>query len=522
MLTTQQINEIRTKSGLAPKVSTADNYVGKYDYLKKQSMGQETIEDIRQTGSNLKETFNRTKGKIQGIADAEVRGEQGKLRSFGQAFGTVAGGVSRGIGDVLMGAIKSVLPQAGEDAVKKGIEVIIQESAPILTQLDKALGRPVGSTIEAYKNLPEKSKRDVDSLLGISAFALDVASAGVAKKAGKKAIDTGVDITKKVAQETAEQGKKLVTKGDELLGQAKSKIPEIISPSPKPLEAVGQVLQGKTKDIKAGLQSIANLDTSKVKTFKDLENVITDKIKELAGKVDADLLADKTVKKLKDLKVVTKTASGAKVVSQPVKRALDQLLELYNKIGDDLQLAELKEFISKAKKTGLTSKEINDLARKYGQEFGEKAFSKLGEPLTSVNAKLFENTRKSLKDIARNTIKGDVAKQADELMSKLYNTKNLISKNVEAVAKLRQKIRDRGLFEKVGHSLAKYADVLSGGTIRGIMGGLLPRGVGYKTLNALDLEKHLKKNLEVIQKAIKSKSDDEINQLLKQLDNKLK
>ena len=48
------------------------------------------------------------------------------------------------------------------------------------------------------------------------------------------------------------------------------------------------------------------------------------------------------------------------------------------------------------------------------------------------------------------------------------------------------------------------------------MGGLLPRGVGYKTLNALDLEKHLKKNLEVIQKAIKSKSDDEINQLLKQ------
>lgn len=516
MLTTQQINEIRTKSGLAPKVSTADNYVGKYDYLKKQSMVQETIEDIRQTGSNLKETFNRTKGKIQGIADAEVRGEQGKLRSFGQAFGTVAGGVSRGIGDVLMGAIKAVLPQAREEDLKEGVADIIAKSIPVLTKIDESLGRPVGSTIEAYKNLPEKSKRDADALLGISELALDLASFGLGKKAGKEAIDTGVDVIKKVAQETAEQGKKLVTKGDELLGQAKSKIPEIISPSPKPLEAVGQVLQGKTKDIKAGLQSIANLDTSKVKTFKDLENVITDKIKELAGKVDVDLLADKTVKKLKDLKVVTKTASGAKVVSQPVKRALDQLLELYNKIGDDLQLAELKEFISKAKKTGLTSKEINDLARKYGQEFGEKAFSKLGEPLTSVNAKLFENTRKSLKDIARNTIKGDVAKQADELMSKLYNTKNLISKNVEAVAKLRQKIRDRGLFEKVGYSLAKYADVLSGGTIRGIMGGLLPRGVGYKTLNALDLEKHLKKNLEVIQKAIKSKSDDEINQLLKQ------
>ena len=50
--------------------------------------------DIRQTGSNLKETFNRTQGKIQNIANAEQAGEQGKL-SFGQAFGTVAGGVSR-------------------------------------------------------------------------------------------------------------------------------------------------------------------------------------------------------------------------------------------------------------------------------------------------------------------------------------------------------------------------------------------------------------------------------------------
>ena len=53
------------------------------------------------------------------------------------------------------------------------------------------------------------------------------------------------------------------------------------------------------------------------------------------------------------------------------------------------------------------------------------------------------------------------------------------------------------------------------------MGGLLPRGVGYKTLNALDLEKHLKNNLEVIQKAIKSKSDDEINRILSKLDDSL-
>ena len=104
------------------------------------------------------------------------------------------------------------------------------------------------------------------------------------------------------------------------------------------------------------------------------------------------------------------------------------------------------------------------------------------------------------------------------MMSSLYNTQRLIDKNIEAVNKLQQKIRQRGLLEEVGYNLSKYSDVLSGGTLRGIVGGLLPRGVGYKVLNAIDIEKSLQKNLEIIQKAIKSKSDDELNRLLKSLD----
>ena len=139
--------------------------------------------DIRQTGSNLKETFNRTQSKIQSIANAEQAGEQGKLRSFGQAFGTVAGGVSRSIGDVLMGAVKSVLPQAREEDLKEGVVKMIEKISPTAVKIDNALGRPVGSTIEAYNNLPEQSKRDVDSLLGISELALDLTGASFVKKA---------------------------------------------------------------------------------------------------------------------------------------------------------------------------------------------------------------------------------------------------------------------------------------------------------------------------------------------------
>ena len=198
MLTIEQINQIRAKSGLPPKESVANNgnYVGKYDYLKPQEnrtgVFGDLVSDIRQTGSNLKETFNRTQSKIQSIANAEQAGEQGKLRSLGQAFGTVAGGVSRSIGDVLMGAVKSVLPQAREEDLKEGVVKMIEKISPTTVKIDNALGRPVGSTIEAYNNLPETSKRDVDSLLGISELALDLTGAGFVKKAGQQGVKTGI------------------------------------------------------------------------------------------------------------------------------------------------------------------------------------------------------------------------------------------------------------------------------------------------------------------------------------------
>ena len=254
-----------------------------------------------------------------------------------------------------------------------------------------------------------------------------------------------------------------------------------------------------------------------VNTFKDLGGKIKSKIGDLAKQVDKDLSVDTSVKKLKDLVISTKTAGGKIVKNNPVKNSLNQLQELYKKIGDVVEEANIKEMIIKANKTGLTNLEINQLARKYGIEFGRKAFNKMGDALTSVNAQMYENTRKSLKIIARSGIKGDVAKIADKTMSSLYNTQRLIQKNVEAVNKLQQKIQGMGLLEKIGHGLTKYANVLTGGSIRGLIGGLLPRGAGYKVMNALDLEEILQKNLKIIQDAIKSKSDKEIIDILKKL-----
>ena len=77
-----------------------------------------------------------------------------------------------------------------------------------------------------------------------------------------------------------------------------------------------------------------------------------------------------------------------------------------------------------------------------------------------------------------------------------------------------EKIQERGLLERVGYKAAKVADILTGGSLRGIMGGILPRGVGYKVMNALDLEGVLQRNLNIIQNALKV-GDKELIQLLK-------
>jgi len=510
MLTIEQINQIRAKSGLPPKPVGQQNYVGKYDHLKpKQSFAQETADDIKQVGSSLKATYQETKEKIGKIADAEMAGEQGKLRSFGQAFGAVAGGISRGIGDVFVGGVKAALPQSGEDKIKAGLANTIEK----LSAVDNALGRPVGSTIEAYNSLPDKSKRDIDSLLGISQLAMDLTGIGVGKKAGEKVVQTGVKAGEAAVDASKTAVKSAVETGKELSVKAKG----VLTPNPKPIEALKEVLQGKTSDLKQGLKSLSALDTSGVKTYQDLKNVISSKIENLAEIVDTILINDKSKTKLDDLLLVKSTVSGTKVAINPVKKAISHLGELYQKIGDEVKFKELQEAFKKAAKDGLTKYDINELARLYGQEFGSKAFSKIGEALTSVNAKLYENTRTQLKELARKGM-DKTAEQSDKMMSSLYNTQRLIDKNIEAVNKLQQKIRQRGLLEEVGYNLSKYSDVLSGGTLRGIVGGLLPRGVGYKVLNAIDIEKSLQKNLEIIQKAIKSKSDDELNRLLKSLD----
>jgi len=282
-------------------------------------------------------------------------------------------------------------------------------------------------------------------------------------------------------------------------------------------QAVGQIAQGTTKDIPVFKRALDLVETKGVKTFEDLKGKFSEVIPKLATQVDNELAKDTGVYTLSQLALKAKNKAGQEITTDYVGRGLSQLSELYGKIGDDVAKSDIDNTILKAAKEGLTRQEVNDISRVYGIEFGEKAFSKLGEPLTSVNAQNFENTRKGLKGVARQGLGGAEAKALDAKLSDVLDAQTLVKKNMEAVNKLKQKVNERNILEKLGGKTAKAINAVTGNTLRGFVTGLFPSNVGNKAMNAIDIEQALQKNLSMIEKALNAKTENALIKNLKSL-----
>lgn len=493
-MTPEQIQELRRQYNYNPadlKLSDQGRAGEVVNKRLQNILGETTTTATPSFKDRLTEITGRQSEKIQESARLVKEGKQGILPAVGQ---TIAGGV-KAAGE----AVALPLTMAAEKAFQFVGEYApenIKQAATELVQKGIELSKP---SLDAYAALPAEQRANIRGLTDLVGGGLDLALVGGAVKP----IATGAIKTAEATAAGAQQARSIT---DKLINK-------VITPK-SPTTALGQIAQGTTEDVKALAQTLAKVDTSKVKTFQDLLQNVDEAIPAIAKQVDDELLKDAGVYKLDQLALSQTTKAGKEIKTDFVTKALDNLSELYKTTGDNVAKADIDDVISKAKAVGLTRKEVNDISRLYGQEFGSKAFSKLGEPLTSVNAQAYENVRSGLKEVARQGIGGAEAKALDQQLSSIFDAKTLIQKNVEAVNKIKQKIQERGLLEKIGNATAKVIDTLSGGTIRGFVGGLLPRGAGYKVMNALDIEEALRKNLNIIEKALKTQSDEEFVKLL--------
>lgn len=437
---------------------------------------------LKEFGSGISAAFQKRTDAAANEADSAVNGTQSIPRSALRMFGQGAGMV----GDAGFELLKLATPKFIEDAASVGTTAV-------------ANTEPVQAAYEKYQQFktsnPETAK-DLDAIGNILSIIPIGKSAQVLLKGTEKAVAKAPGAVNAV-----------IGRVDSVVDDRR--VANIAKEEKKINDTVGKVIQGKPQDIEQAKRALSSLDISEVKTYKDLNNVIDDKLEALKRTQDAYLDTVGGTFKPEAVKKTTKV--GQEEVTQNfVQDALDQLDELYGSIKDKPEQLRVQQLRDKFQTEGLTARELNDLSRTYGTEFGKKAFGKTGEALTSTNAQAFENTRKGIKDAARGVTTGNTSKLLDSQMADLLKTRKLTKDMERKVNALWQRVSERGIAERIARGAATIIDTVTLKTVSGFLSRMLPSNVGLKTMNSIDLERELSKNLKVIEHALNSKSDGEL------------
>lgn len=427
-----------------------------------------------------REEYGQMAGKAERAADAAGR-SQSWFESIFQTGAAAAKGGASIVGRTALEGVKSLTPEFIEKPVAEGIR-----------KAGEAIAPAVAPAVEKAKEIAEAHPR----LAANVGAGLDVASAAGTITAGNAVTGLAERAVGKLPSVTDDFGesisKNVVAKDAARMAKAQKEADSV----------VGKIVQGKTSDIPDAKKALASLDTSEVKTYADLAHVSREKIKTLAAKVDEVLDADTNLYKVDDF-AKTATAGAKTATTNPLTNALDNLEELYKNTDDVENLTRVQALKEKAAAEGLRLSEANEVAREYGSEFGSKAFSKLDEPLTSVNAVRYENTRKALKEAVRGKMPNEAARALDGEMSNLFTLERLSKQMAERVNGLSQKIVERNLVEKIARGLGKAFDVATLGGPKAFVTKLFfPSNVGMKTLNSLDLQAMLMKNLKKLDRIL--------------------
>jgi hypothetical protein len=434
-----------------------------------------------------------TEERIEKGKEADVAGMKGE-QTFFESGAQIAGQMAGWFGDMGALAVSEAIPESvkegGEDAIASFMET--------------EAGQQVAEKAQEVQKWAEENPRAARNLAAAGNLLSIVPTTGgagagvkVGTRAAREAGELGLDVAELGARSalgTAEGAQGLLRRGA-------SAVEKRLGVEKQVDDVIGEVLQGETKDKAAGIRALSTIDTEGVETFEDLSRRLDEAIPGIAKEVDEKLSADTSRRTIQDLATTTTSASGREITTNYVQKSLDDLAEMYEKINDPVKKADVEDLIDKANTQGLTRKEVNDISREYNNVFGRKAFSKKGDPLTSVNAQAYENTRKGLKEVAREGLPGEQAKVKDKMLSDIYNTKRLIEKNAEAVNRLKQKAEKMGLGRLAVRKIIQALDALSLGATRAIRESLIQSNIGRKTMNYLDLEEALQKNLKTLRQA---------------------
>lgn len=460
------------------------NTGGQLPEPKKTGFFDRIVADVKSRSANVGAAFERQSQGEQGLGSTalQVAGE-----ATGLAFGDMPGrALEKGI-------------EATPDAIKEPVKAA--GIAVLQTKAGQAGIQALTKGMEAYESWKVQNPVDAENLESIVNIGAALPVGAIATK-GVKAGASAAKGTVKAAGEMV--AKRLRKTPDEIAGEIEG--------------LVGQIVQGNKTNIENAKRALRLIDTEGIESYDELSEALTNKITALSRKQDEILQGTQVRKPLNNFTRTAKSG-GREASANPVASTFDHLEELYQKTGQPEELVRIQNLRDRAKTEGLTAKEVNDLAREYGIEFKKQAFSKTGDPLTSVNAKLHENTRIGVKNAARGMLPNDASKLIDEEMSAIFDTRQLTEKMALQAQKLANRIEKRNLAQKLGAGLGNAIDLMSGRSLSSLFTSMLIRGnIGLKALNAVQIQDLLSKRLDRLMKLLDKIDGMTDDQALKAID----
>ncbi len=458
---------------------------------------------VSETFGDIKETFGAVGTSLRkGFEQAGQMASDKNLSPVQRVVApviSVGSGAANAVSDVAIGAGKAILPQEAEDTIKNFVQSVGEDVSE--TELAR-------KTVDWYESLPPEQQANLKMFGGIANIVSTVLGFQGARTTARS-VQAGMEAAAPVVREGVQATGQAMRQG---VSSAAGMIQRAVTPSAEEAsrridDAVGRIIQGTPDDIAAGRRALQQIDTTGVEDYAGLNTRITETTQNLARKVDTEL--DKYPEVIPANQWVKTTQVGTETVTQnPIKDALDGLENAYTLSGELPEAARIRQLRTKFEADGFTRKEANNLAREYGIEFRDRAFTKMGDPKPGFNAENFENVRVGVKRAVREKMPDNVTRELDAQMADLYATKILTEKMETQVQKLYQKIKNRTLAQKVGGAIAEVVDLASLGTLRGFVQKILPSNVGLKTANSLDLQEELAKNLAQIERLNKITDPD--------------
>lgn len=461
---------------------------------------------IERVGGVIERQGTQVLDAIQGVGEFEG---QTPLRRGFEAAAEAAKAV---VGVPLAAAPSPIRSGVGVlgDLFKRGFNAVTGKIAE--TDLFREIGELEQSGALTKETAPQLFR--LREGLGVAESAGEIADVALLAQGTATGLDRSLTFTKNLTTKTVDR---ILASADDI---AKNKIPDVrksLTPDITDSTAAGQAVPSATSpdDIKKVIETVNSIDVSEVKTYQNFLDRIDDGIKSTVSRVDDVLDQNPNPVQIDDLAQTINTAQGPQSVNW-VQRGLDDLAEAFSQTDDIKNLAFINSLRQKVNAgTGLTPKEVNQLARLHGRSF--RSFTVGGELKQTRGAARYENVRAGLKSTARELVDGDEAKLLDARIHAMIDTNRMVERLRNQVSRLQNRTRQLGAVEQVAEKVGDLANVFSGGLLRGL-GKRLFLGSRRGVLNVLDLQERLQKNLQIIQAANNAQTPAQMTRLLNRLD----